>query len=108
MRGVGVIDVPDGGRRPRLGQDTQNHRGGSGEGGRRPVVRRIHDERWTVGREEGGWTLLGPERRRRWGEKEASKLINEGECCDRPTRDNCSDAEALKKGGDDDGVMATG
>jgi hypothetical protein len=61
-----------------------------------------------VGREEGGWTLLGPERRRRWGEKEASELIDEGECLDRPTRDNRSDAEALEKGGDDDGVGAIG
>ncbi len=61
-----------------------------------------------MGREEGGWTLLGPERRRRWGEKEASELIDEGECLDRPTRDNRSDAEALEKGGDDDGVGAIG
>ncbi len=59
-------------------------------------------------REEGGWTLLGPERRRHWGEKEASELIDERECCDRPTRDNRSDAEALEKGGDDDGVEAIG
>ena len=53
-----------------------------------------------MGREEGGWTLLGPER--------ASELIDGGECRDRPTRDNRSDAEALKKGGGDDGVRVTG
>ncbi len=60
-----------------------------------------------MGREEGGWTLLGPECRRRWGEKEASELID-NEFRDRPTRDNRSDAEALKKGGGDDGVRVTG
>ncbi len=61
-----------------------------------------------MGREEGGWTLLGPERRRRWDKKEASELIDEGECRDRPTRDNLSDAKALEKSGDDDGVGVTG
>jgi hypothetical protein len=37
-----------------------------------------------------------------------SGLIDKGECLDQPTRDNLSDAEALEKCGEDEGVGATG
>ena len=59
-------------------------------------------------REEGGWTLLGPERRRCWDEKEVLEFIDEHACSDQPTRDIHSNAEALEKGGNNDGVGAIG
>ncbi len=56
----------------------------------------------------GPWTPQGPERRRRWGKREAAESINKGERRDAPPRDNGVDAEALGEGGNDDGVGATG
>ncbi len=59
---------------------------------------------WYEKREDGHCLA----QRRCWGEKEASELIDERECCDRPTRDIRSNAEALEKGGNNDGVGAIG
>jgi hypothetical protein len=56
----------------------------------------------------GIWTLQGPERRRRWGKREAAEIIDEGYDAMPPPRDNQVNAEALKEGGDNDGVGATG